>query len=325
MDVSCAFAPEADTPAHIALAEELGYKRAWCYDSPALYADVWMTLALAAERTSRIGLGPGVLVPSLRHVMTNAAAVATLVALAPGRVSVAVGSGFTGRLALGQKPLAWRNVAAYVTALRALLSGKEVEWRGSLLAMLHTAGFAPRRPIEVPILVAVGGPKGLSVAEDVGDGVILTGGLGFLERTRLTWVVQTVSGTVLDEGEPVDSERAMAAAGAAGALAYHVAHGAGNIERLPRGSDYARAIEAMPAERRHLAIHEGHLVAMNAIDRQVIRGDFLAQAGIAAPAQAWKRRLAEMEARGVTEVCYHPAGPDIGRELRAFAAVAGLA
>ena len=48
-----------------------------------------MTLALAAQRTERIGLGPGVLVPSLRHPIVNAAATATLCALAPRRVAVA--------------------------------------------------------------------------------------------------------------------------------------------------------------------------------------------------------------------------------------------
>src|SRR3954463_3470855 len=73
MDISCAFATGLDTADHIALAEDLGYRRAWCYDSPGLYPDVWMVLARAAERTERIGLGPGVLVPSLRHPMTNAA------------------------------------------------------------------------------------------------------------------------------------------------------------------------------------------------------------------------------------------------------------
>src|SRR5581483_4490954 len=110
MDLSCAFATSVDTPEHIALAERLGYRRAWCYDSPALYPDVWMTLARAAERTSRIELGPGVLIPSLRHPMTNAAAIATLAQLAPGRVVVGVGAGFTGRVALGQRPLAWAGV-----------------------------------------------------------------------------------------------------------------------------------------------------------------------------------------------------------------------
>jgi 5,10-methylenetetrahydromethanopterin reductase len=97
VDISCAFATSSDSPAHVAIAEELGYQRAWLYDSPAVYPDVWMVLSRCAERTSRIGLGPGVLVPSLRHPMVNAAAIAELVGQAPGRVAVAIGSGFSGR------------------------------------------------------------------------------------------------------------------------------------------------------------------------------------------------------------------------------------
>src|ERR1700739_1143973 len=103
MDISCAFATSSDTPPHVELAEALGYKRAWLYDSPALYPDVWMVLSRCAERTSRIGLGTGVLVPSLRHPMVNAAAIAELVGQAPGRVAVAIGSGFTGRVSVGQR------------------------------------------------------------------------------------------------------------------------------------------------------------------------------------------------------------------------------
>ena len=64
--ISCVLAPSLDTPAHIELAERLGYRSAWCYDSPAMYADPWMVLAIAAERTAVIGLGPASLVPSLR-------------------------------------------------------------------------------------------------------------------------------------------------------------------------------------------------------------------------------------------------------------------
>ncbi len=83
MDISCAFATSSDSPAHVELAETLGYRRAWLYDSPALSPDVWMILTRCAERTSRIGLGPGVLVPSLRHPMVNAAAIAELAGQAP--------------------------------------------------------------------------------------------------------------------------------------------------------------------------------------------------------------------------------------------------
>src|ERR1700755_1202759 len=123
MDISCAFATSSNTPAHVEIAEALGYKRAWLYDSPALYPDVWMILGRCAERTSRIGLGPGVLVPSLRHPLVNAAASAGRVDRAPGRVAAAAGSGYTGRFTLGKRPMPWRQVAEYVRSLRALLAG----------------------------------------------------------------------------------------------------------------------------------------------------------------------------------------------------------
>jgi 5,10-methylenetetrahydromethanopterin reductase len=52
--VSCAFPPGPEVVEHAVLAESLGYERAWLYDSPALYPDVWVTLARVAERTERI-------------------------------------------------------------------------------------------------------------------------------------------------------------------------------------------------------------------------------------------------------------------------------
>src|SRR6185436_760768 len=131
LTLACAFATSDQSHEHARIAESLGYERAWFYDSPALYPDVWVQLCRAAERTTRIGLGPGVLVPSLRHPMVNAAAIATLAAIAGvERVAVAVGSGFTGRFTLGQRPMKWVDVVAYVRALRALLGGEQVEWEG---------------------------------------------------------------------------------------------------------------------------------------------------------------------------------------------------
>ena len=105
LKLSCAFATSAESHEHARIAEDLGYAWAWFYNSPALYPDVWVQLCRAAERTRRIGLSPGVLVPSLRHPMVNAAAIATLVSIAgPDRVAIGVGSGFTGRLTMGQRP-----------------------------------------------------------------------------------------------------------------------------------------------------------------------------------------------------------------------------
>src|SRR3978361_893204 len=169
MEISCAFPTTLDSPEHVALAERLGYERAWLYDTPQQSTDVWMTLPLGAERTERIGLGPGVLVPSLRHPMANAAATATLEALAPGRVAVSFGTGFTGRRAMGYRAITWKFMDAYIRAFRGLLRGEVVEWEGAQMRMLHPDGHAPARPVDVPVLVGALGPKGHKVAKELGD------------------------------------------------------------------------------------------------------------------------------------------------------------
>ncbi len=319
MQISCAFATSPDTPGQIAYAEKLGYHRAWCYDSPALYPDVWVTLALAAERTKRIGLGPGVLIPSLRHVMTNAAAIATLAQLAPGRVAVAVGSGFTGRMTLGQRSLKWSFVERYIRALRALLRGEEVEWEGAVIRMIHPTGFAPARPIDVPLLVGADGPKGLAVAAAVGDGIFTT-----RPSAGVSWCARLLFGTVLDPDEDPGSQRALAAAGHGAAVSYHSTYERGGIERLPGGEEWRRRVEQVPERTRHLALHENHLVALNPIDEGLITGEFMARTGLALPAAEMRARVARMGEAGTTEIAYQPAGPDIERELRVFAEATGL-
>ncbi len=91
--------------------------------------------------------------PSLRHPMVTAAAIGTLAAQAPGRVSVAIGSGFTGRVVLGQKPMRWADVAQYVQVLRTLLAGEDALWEGHRIRMLQPPSCGAGRPIEIPILI----------------------------------------------------------------------------------------------------------------------------------------------------------------------------
>ncbi len=325
MDISCAFPPVPETPEHIALAERLGYRRAWVYDTPALQLDVWATLARAAERTRRIDLGPGVLIPSLRHVLVTAAAVATLVDLAPGRVNVGIGSGFTGRLAMGQRPNSWSVVARYARDLRALLAGETVEVDGALTRMLHGPGQAPPRPIRVPFVFGVAGPRGEAVARELDAGVFApTPVAGF------AWSVLLAFGTVLDPGEALDSERVMAAAGAGAAVVFHrawdvpEAPGRLPLGELPGGAAWRAAIEALPHAERHLHTHQGHLTYVNAIDRGVITGEVIRALTFTGEAAALRARIDEVGRRGVTEIAYQPAGPDIPRELTAFARMGGL-
>ena len=168
-----------------------------------------MTLALAADRTERIGIGPGVLVPSNRHPLTTASAIAHLESLAAGRTAYAFGTGFTARHALGQRPLRWADVAEHVRTVRALLRGETVEIDGAMVAMLHGTGQAPPRPLEPPFLIGASGPKGEAVARELGGGVIGSSPIAGFE-----WSVWLTFGTVLDDGEDPD-ERACAAIGRA--------------------------------------------------------------------------------------------------------------
>jgi len=306
--------------AHVA--ESLGYRRLWVYDSPLLYGDVWVTLARIAEVTTKIGLGPGVLVPGLRHVATTAAAIATLEALAPGRLAVAIGTGFTARLLLGKRPHPWSRVEAYVRTLRGLLRGEIVELEGEPVQMLHPEGCVPPRPIATPILVAASGPKGGEIAASIGDGMMTFGA----PSKDVAWCAVVQSGTVLEPGETFASPRVFDAIGPGIALIYHSIYAAAGpgVDQLPGGAKWRAAIEEFPARTRHLHVHEGHCVTVPERERPLLDPNVGAMTFSGSEAEL-AGRLAGLAAGGMTEFVYSPAGPNIPRELRAMARVAKAA
>ena len=95
--------PGPRTVEYAILAENLGFRAVWCPEVPAFGHDIWVTLARIAERTRRIKFGPSVLIPSYRHPMAQASAIATLEQIAPGRLMVGFGTGFTGRAGIGAR------------------------------------------------------------------------------------------------------------------------------------------------------------------------------------------------------------------------------
>src|SRR5437016_13930238 len=70
--------PGPRTVEYAILAEDLGFRAVWCPEVPAFGHDIWVTLACIAEKTKRIKFGPSVLIPSYRHPMAQASAIATL-------------------------------------------------------------------------------------------------------------------------------------------------------------------------------------------------------------------------------------------------------
>jgi 5,10-methylenetetrahydromethanopterin reductase len=321
MEISCAFPTALDSPDQIVLAEELGYDRAWLYDTPQQSTDVWVTLALAAERTERIGLGPGVLVPSLRHPMVNAAATANLAALAPGRVAVAFGTGFTGRRAMGYGAVKWKFMDEYIRAYRGLLRGETVEWEGAKMKMLHPPGHAAERPVDVPVIIAALGPKGAAVAREVGDGLYITLALPEF-ATEFDWVSYLFWGTIREDDEDVDSERVRAAGGPGWALAYHGAYEFGQpLEEMPGGAEWKAVVDQTPEDERHFAVHGQHCVGLNEADAAAWEAGghkILDEVTMSGTRAQIRERLAGLSENGVTEVVFQPCGPDTRRELEVF-------
>ena len=86
-------------------AETLGYASVWVADSQMLFSDCYAVLALAARQTSRLHIGPGTAICGTRIAPVQAAAMATLNALAPGRVFLGMGTGNTAMRTMGQKPM----------------------------------------------------------------------------------------------------------------------------------------------------------------------------------------------------------------------------
>ncbi len=325
MKISCGIVPSLASVEQAKLAEELGYDRAWLYDSPALYADVWVTMARVAERTDRIGLGTAVLVPSLRHVMVTASAIATIEGIAPGRLACGFGTGATARWLFGKDALTLGETGEYLRQLRGLLRGEVVEADGAAVQMCQLPAFAPPRPIEVPILLSALGPRGRALTREVADGILTVGsGIGGFD-----WSAQLVVGTVLEQGEAVTSQRVQDSVGPWYAV---LAHGTWEgspeaVDVFPGGAEWRAGLDSTrPEAERHLAVHEGHATTVTDLDRILVDGAGEGVVGMAwvAEAEGIRAKVAEAEAQGTTEIIYAPSGPDVEREFRAFAGAVGL-
>ncbi len=157
-----------------ALAEAHGYRRCWVYDEGVVTRDVYVTLAAIAAATDRIGLGPGITNPYVRHPGATAAAVATLDELCGGRAFVGLGAG--GGLTLGPlavertRPLA--SVEHTITALRSLFDGQQVTMSGPTFG-LDRARLSFGRP-DIEIFVAGRGPRMIDLGGRLGDGFYLS-------------------------------------------------------------------------------------------------------------------------------------------------------
>jgi 5,10-methylenetetrahydromethanopterin reductase len=288
------------------LAERLGYDRIWSPEVPAFGHDIWVHLARVAERTERIGIGPAVLIPSYRHPVAQASAIASVEQIAPGRLMAG----------LGQKPLAWSAMRRHILQVRALLRGEPVEVDGGMTQLLASPGWLPGRPILTPLLVAAQGPKGRAVAKEVGDGLIALGSPGH----GFDPCFVSVNGTVLDDGEAADSPRAQAAVAPLIAAAYHSVYSRDPeaVRRLPNGDAWLESVQRVPEPVRHLSVHRGHNLDISNEHDELIDTTRTREMTFTGTVAELRQRVAALESAGATGIIFGTSGMDVERELHMY-------
>jgi 5,10-methylenetetrahydromethanopterin reductase len=352
MQFAIAIPTDADSWRVVRRAEELGFSRAWFYDTQMLSADPFVAMGAAAVKTTRIRLGTGVLIPSNRIAPVTANAFASLNKLAPGRIDFGVGTGFTGRRAMGLGAIKLADLEDYVRVVMALLRGEtvetEIERKKRLIRLLNPELGLINTHDPIPLYVAASGPRARSLTAKLGASWIATTGdvaamADMQERWRaagraaqpLDAVVMT-GGAILEDGEALDSPRVIAQAGPRAAMLLHRAADAAlaglpmiaaipsSVAEIVAGYiDVARKFTPQGAH--YLENHRGHLMFVKPEERRFVTAELIRVTTFTATEKELKERIAALAETGYGEVAFQivpgqeHAIEDWGRIRRAFA------
>jgi probable F420-dependent oxidoreductase len=165
------------------LAESHGFEHAWTYDSHVLWQESIPTLALAADRTSKIKLGHMVTNPGTREPTVLASAYATLHDISNGRMIMAIGRGDSAVRYIGSQPVKVSEFENALKMIKPFMNGKKVDWNGKELQL---EWVRPELP-EIEMHVAGYGPKALAVAGRQGDGVVIQ----LADPDIIQWIMAT--------------------------------------------------------------------------------------------------------------------------------------
>jgi 5,10-methylenetetrahydromethanopterin reductase len=152
------------------LAEAVGFTLVGVADSQSVFRELYTTMALCAQATARVRIGPAVSNPLTRHPAVAASGLATIEEIAPGRAFFGIGSGDSAVLNLAERPATLGELRAYVEAVRALQTVGQATWRGRPARLTWAHGA-------VPIYLSAEGPRTLELAGEIADGVIVNVGL----------------------------------------------------------------------------------------------------------------------------------------------------
>ena len=335
MDYGINLATSADSWKIVKRAEELGYARAWFYDTQMLNADVFVAMGAAAVQTSRIRLATGVLIPSNRIAPVAASALASLNALAPGRIDFGISTGFTARRTIGLGPVRLADMTCYIDIVQRLLAGHTLEWefegeRRKIRLLSPDVGVVNVKD-PIPLHISALGPRGRKLTAELrASWINATGHTGSAKASiadmLAAWHAAGVDpstrvataftgGCVLRDGEAFDSPRAKAQAGPHATIALHNLVEVEQFGNMGRGVPPAltplleryRAIyeKYEPADARYLENHRGHLMFLRPEEHEICTADLIQTLTFTERKPVLQERIRELGAAGYTHFSIH--------------------
>jgi 5,10-methylenetetrahydromethanopterin reductase len=328
MDIGINLATSADSWKIVKRAEELGYSRVWFFDTPMLNADVFVGMTAAAMVTSRIRLGTGVLIPSNRIAPVAANALASVNALAPGRVDFGISTGSTARSTMGLGPVKLSAMAEYIRIVQALLKGETIEWEFEgerrKISFLNPEIGAINIADPIPLHISAAGPRARKLTAELGAHWIVPTGsvagatraLGEMDkawaaaaRDRKEHIATAVvGGCVLAEGEAYDGKRAKALAGPHAMIALHnqVEAAEAGFTRPPMAPHLQPLLEQYralymtyrPPDARYLTNHRGHLMFLKPEEEHLCTAELIEATTFTGTKAALREQLRALRAAG---------------------------
>jgi len=181
-------------PEWVRTAEATGFSHVATGDSPTLWNDPFITLAIAAQHSSTLRLSVQGTNPISRHPVASAAAMESLQLLSGGRAFYGLGSGDSAVANMGKPRAKMAEVEAYGRAVQSLCSGRPAVYQGQTLTMKWAA-----KP--VPMHLCSEGPKTQRLAGTFADGAILFNGIS---REVVEASIRQVHAGVTEAGRSVD-------------------------------------------------------------------------------------------------------------------------
>ncbi len=331
MDYGVFIPPLADSWKLVQRAEELGFRRAWFYDTQMLNSELFVSMTAAAMRTTKIRLASGVMIPANRIAPVAACGLATLNAIAPGRIDWGVSTGSTARSTMGLPRVKQADMEEYIRVVRALLAGETPQWtfegKPRTIRFLDPDIGAINIRDPIPLHISAFGPKGRKLIAALDAGWIDAPGSvdkarADIAEVQAAWseagkdpaklyASAAIPGCVLREGESYDSPRVKSIVGPHAMIMLHklAEQQTGAMPRTlppalqPLVERYREIWKSyQPEDARYLSNHRGHLMYLRPEEHEVCTGELIRSTTMTATRAELRERLQELLRAGFTHL-----------------------